>query len=65
NTVALAMRHNITATQLRDSIYTHPSSTEALNLRQGRLLTQPSSAHDRDVQRRDRLQSRQWYVSWS
>ncbi|WP_030908289.1 FAD-dependent oxidoreductase [Streptomyces sp. NRRL F-5126] len=31
NTVALAMRHGITATQLRDSIYTHPSSTEALN----------------------------------
>ncbi|MEW2469410.1 FAD-dependent oxidoreductase [Streptomyces sp. NPDC046994] len=31
NTVALAMRHHITATQLRDSIYTHPSSTEALN----------------------------------
>jgi hypothetical protein len=25
------MRHGITATQLRDSIYTHPSSTEALN----------------------------------
>jgi pyruvate/2-oxoglutarate dehydrogenase complex dihydrolipoamide dehydrogenase (E3) component len=31
NTVTLAMRHNITATELRDSIYTHPSSTEALN----------------------------------
>jgi pyruvate/2-oxoglutarate dehydrogenase complex dihydrolipoamide dehydrogenase (E3) component len=31
NTVTLAMRHGITATQLRDSIYTHPSSTEALN----------------------------------
>lgn len=31
NTVALAMRHDITATELRDSIYTHPSSTEALN----------------------------------
>ncbi|MGW3865137.1 FAD-dependent oxidoreductase [Streptomyces sp. NPDC005047] len=31
NTVALAMRHHITATQLRDAIYTHPSSTEALN----------------------------------
>jgi pyruvate/2-oxoglutarate dehydrogenase complex dihydrolipoamide dehydrogenase (E3) component len=31
NTVALAMRHHITATDLRDSIYTHPSSTEALN----------------------------------
>jgi hypothetical protein len=25
------MRHNITATELHDSIYTHPSSTEALN----------------------------------
>jgi probable pyridine nucleotide-disulfide oxidoreductase len=31
NTVALATRHGITATQLRDSIYTHPSSTEAFN----------------------------------
>ncbi|MDA0158996.1 FAD-dependent oxidoreductase [Solirubrobacter ginsenosidimutans] len=31
NTVALAMRHGITASQLRDSIYTHPSSTEAFN----------------------------------
>ena len=31
NTVALAMRHNITATELRTSIYTHPSSTEAFN----------------------------------
>jgi pyruvate/2-oxoglutarate dehydrogenase complex dihydrolipoamide dehydrogenase (E3) component len=31
NTVALAIRHNITATELRDAIYTHPSSTEALN----------------------------------
>lgn len=31
NTVALAMRHNVTATELRDSIYTHPSSTEAFN----------------------------------
>ena len=31
NTVALAMRHDITATELRDSIYTHPSSTEAIN----------------------------------
>ena len=31
NTVALAMRHNITATELRDTIYTHPSATEALN----------------------------------
>ncbi|MGA0567886.1 dihydrolipoyl dehydrogenase family protein [Rathayibacter sp. KR2-224] len=31
NTVALAMRFGITATELRDSIYTHPSSTEAFN----------------------------------
>ncbi|WP_020013447.1 dihydrolipoyl dehydrogenase family protein [Promicromonospora sukumoe] len=31
NTVALAMRHHITATELRNTIYTHPSSTEALN----------------------------------
>ncbi|VVJ19485.1 Putative Dihydrolipoamide dehydrogenase (EC / Mercuric ion reductase (EC / PF00070 family [Amycolatopsis camponoti] len=31
NTVALAIRHDITATELRNSIYTHPSSTEAFN----------------------------------
>jgi pyruvate/2-oxoglutarate dehydrogenase complex dihydrolipoamide dehydrogenase (E3) component len=31
NTVALAMRHGITATELRNSVYTHPSSTEAFN----------------------------------
>jgi pyruvate/2-oxoglutarate dehydrogenase complex dihydrolipoamide dehydrogenase (E3) component len=31
NTVTLAMRHGITATELRNSIYTHPSSTEAFN----------------------------------
>ncbi|WKG03924.1 FAD-dependent oxidoreductase [Mycolicibacterium sp. HK-90] len=31
NTVALAMRHDISATALRDSIYTHPSMTEAFN----------------------------------
>lgn len=31
NTVALAMRHGVTATELRDGIYTHPSATEALN----------------------------------
>ncbi|WP_233165129.1 FAD-dependent oxidoreductase [Mycobacterium sp. AT1] len=29
--VSLAMRHGITATQLRDEIYTHPSMTEAFN----------------------------------
>lgn len=31
NTVALAVRHDGTATELRNSIYTHPSSTEAFN----------------------------------
>lgn len=31
NIVTLAIRHGITATELRDSIYTHPSSTEAFN----------------------------------
>jgi pyruvate/2-oxoglutarate dehydrogenase complex dihydrolipoamide dehydrogenase (E3) component len=31
NVVTLAMRFGITATQLRNSIYTHPSSTEAFN----------------------------------
>lgn len=31
NTVALAMRRDVTATELRDTIYTHPSATEALN----------------------------------
>jgi pyruvate/2-oxoglutarate dehydrogenase complex dihydrolipoamide dehydrogenase (E3) component len=31
NTVALAMRHGIKAADLRDSVYTHPSSTEAFN----------------------------------
>jgi len=31
NTVALAMRHGIKAAQLRDAIYTHPSSMEAFN----------------------------------
>lgn len=31
NVVALAMRSGTTATQLQESIYTHPSSTEALN----------------------------------
>jgi probable pyridine nucleotide-disulfide oxidoreductase len=37
NTVALAMRHGITATALRDSIYTHPSMTEAFNQLLGSL----------------------------
>lgn len=31
NIVALAMRHGITVSGLRDSIYSHPSSTEAFN----------------------------------
>jgi probable pyridine nucleotide-disulfide oxidoreductase len=31
NTVALAMRHGLTASELREAIYTHPSSTEAFN----------------------------------
>ncbi|XKH57502.1 FAD-dependent oxidoreductase [Citricoccus nitrophenolicus] len=31
NLVALAIRHGITAAELRDSIYIHPSATEALN----------------------------------
>lgn len=31
NTVALAMRHGIRAAELRDAVYTHPTSTEAFN----------------------------------
>lgn len=31
NLVALAMRQSMTASQLRDQIFTHPSSTEAIN----------------------------------
>jgi pyruvate/2-oxoglutarate dehydrogenase complex dihydrolipoamide dehydrogenase (E3) component len=31
NTVALAIRNGVTASQLREAIYTHPSSTEAFN----------------------------------
>lgn len=31
NTVALAIRQGVTATTLKNAIYTHPSSTEALN----------------------------------
>jgi pyruvate/2-oxoglutarate dehydrogenase complex dihydrolipoamide dehydrogenase (E3) component len=31
NLVALAMRHHVTASDLRDTIYNHPSSTEVLN----------------------------------
>lgn len=37
NTVALAMRYGITASQLRDEIYTHPSMTEAFNQLLGAL----------------------------
>jgi pyruvate/2-oxoglutarate dehydrogenase complex dihydrolipoamide dehydrogenase (E3) component len=37
NLVALAMRAGITAAQLRDGIWTHPSSTEALNEVLGQL----------------------------
>ena len=38
NTVALAMRHGITASQLRDEIYTHPSMTESFNQLLGLLV---------------------------
>jgi len=31
NLVSLAMRQGVTATRLRDGIYTHPSTTEGLN----------------------------------
>lgn len=31
NLVAMAMRHGVTADELRDGVYTHPSATEALN----------------------------------
>jgi pyruvate/2-oxoglutarate dehydrogenase complex dihydrolipoamide dehydrogenase (E3) component len=31
NLLALAIRHGVTASELRDAIYTHPSSTEAFN----------------------------------
>ena len=37
NTIALAMRHGITASRLRDEIYTHPSMTEAFNQLLGAL----------------------------
>lgn len=37
NLLALAMRAGITATQLRDGIWTHPSSTEAINEVLGQL----------------------------
>ncbi|MEO3873783.1 hypothetical protein ABGB18_33650 [Nonomuraea sp. B12E4] len=38
NTVALAMRHGISATELRDAVYTHPSSTEAFNEVLGKIV---------------------------
>jgi pyruvate/2-oxoglutarate dehydrogenase complex dihydrolipoamide dehydrogenase (E3) component len=41
NTVALAMRHGITAGELGDAIYSHPSSTEAFN----GVLAAPVLAH--------------------
>nr|NLD41637.1 pyridine nucleotide-disulfide oxidoreductase [Actinomycetales bacterium] len=31
NTIALAMRHGVTADELRDGIWIHPSVTEGLN----------------------------------
>jgi pyruvate/2-oxoglutarate dehydrogenase complex dihydrolipoamide dehydrogenase (E3) component len=37
NSLALAIRHNITATELRRGIYSHPSMTEALNQLLGAL----------------------------
>lgn len=40
NTVTLAMRHGITATALKDSIYTHPSSTEAFNEVLGTIVSE-------------------------
>lgn len=43
NTVALAMRHGITATELQRSIYTHPSSTEAFNGIFGAVVGEPAS----------------------
>lgn len=46
NLVALAMRHGVTASALRDSIYTHPSATEALNEVLGQLSS-PMQAADR------------------
>nr|WP_255622756.1 FAD-dependent oxidoreductase [Tessaracoccus sp. OS52] len=42
NLVAMAMRHGITASQLRDGVYTHPSATEALNEVLGGLRPIPS-----------------------
>jgi pyruvate/2-oxoglutarate dehydrogenase complex dihydrolipoamide dehydrogenase (E3) component len=44
NVVALAMRHGVTATELRDGIYTHPSMTEGFNEVLGTL---PEDREDR------------------
>ncbi|MGO4301568.1 FAD-dependent oxidoreductase [Leifsonia sp. RAF41] len=38
NTVALAMRQGVTSTTLRNAIYTHPSTTEALNEVFGKIV---------------------------
>ncbi|MGO4535678.1 dihydrolipoyl dehydrogenase family protein [Leifsonia sp. 2MCAF36] len=38
NTVALAMRQGVTATTLKNAIYTHPSTTEALNEVLGKIV---------------------------
>lgn len=38
NTVALAMRHGVKAAELRDAVYTHPSSTEAFNEVLGKIV---------------------------
>lgn len=46
NTVALAMRHGITASALRDSIYTHPSSTEAFNELPGVIVREDAVADE-------------------
>jgi pyruvate/2-oxoglutarate dehydrogenase complex dihydrolipoamide dehydrogenase (E3) component len=47
NTVALAMRHGITATELRDSVYTHPSTTEAFNEVLGTIARAEPAAQER------------------
>ncbi len=47
NLVALAMRHHITASQLRDEIYTHPSMTEGFNQLLG-SITSPARPADHD-----------------
>jgi hypothetical protein len=49
NTVALAMRHGITATGLRDAVYAHPSSTEAFNERPRHDRARPTSPESAPV----------------